>query len=135
VSDTNCVQAGLRIEMMDDGKPPRLIGAARARCSFEAVPREGERIAVANLTGVTADLAGIGLPLFLKVAYLEHFTSGPGDAEPECWAVVPMTAPSAREGCGALVAALGARGWALDGFRYDHPFAEAVRAWKERTAS
>jgi len=139
MSDTECVHIGFRIEMMPGRDlAQRLVGAARAQCSFAAVPRQGERIAVANLIlGEDGALPAetTGLPIFIEVAFVEHFTSGPGDTGPECWAVARMTAPARRETCDALVAALGSRGWALDAFRDGHPFGDAVRAWRERESS
>lgn len=54
--------------------------------------------------------ASIGMPWFLKVDRVQHFTDGPQDLAPEAWAVTAMDAPSEPEGCLALVDALGERG-------------------------
>lgn len=136
VSESGIVQAGLRIEFEARDRQTtaaRLVGAARARCPFEGHPQKGDRIAVANIVGVTPATAVAVLPLFLTVGLVEHFTEGPGDGAPERWAVARVSAPADLECCEAIVRALGERGWKLDALLMaDHPWVDAVHAWIEQ---
>jgi hypothetical protein len=95
------------------------------------MPRPGDEIATANLTGVSVSTASIGMPWFVRVDRVQHFTDGPEDLEPEVWVVTTMGAPSDPEACLALVDALGERGWQIEGSTgSDHPFSAAVDTWR-----
>lgn len=135
MSDRNTIQAGVRILVMSPDirtGQRALVGSMIAKCRFVALPGQGDQIATANLTGVSASSTNIGMPLFLTIDRIEHYTNGPGDTDPEGWAVVLMDAPDAPESCLALVDALGERGWRIDGaIGSDHPFSAAVDTWKD----
>jgi hypothetical protein len=132
MNDNNTVQVGVRIYVMNrdtrTGQATR-VGTIRAKCRFVALPRPGGEIATANLTGVSVSTSGIGMPFFLTVEKVQHFTDGPDDPNPEAWAVTSMEAPASSEGCLALVDALGERGWTIEGDS-GHPFGAAVETWK-----
>lgn len=134
MSDNGSIVAGVRIHLMSrpsETSQTARVGTVRAKCRFAALPRPGDEIATANLTGVSVSTASISMPWFLKVDLVQHFTDGPEDLAPEAWVVTTMNAPSEPEGCLALVDALGERGWQIEGsFGSDHPFSVAVDTWK-----
>lgn len=127
----------IRIEFTGSESSPGIVGAVRGTCRFAALPRPGDRVAVASLIEDPARAASTQLPLFLEVGWLEHFPDAPRSqsaGEPQCWAVVRRTAPSHRKACEAIVQAFGEQGWELDGFdrpgQDAHPFVSAAQAWR-----
>jgi hypothetical protein len=134
MSDDSTIQVGVRIHLKSKASETgrtTAVGTVYAKCRFVALPRPGDVIATANLTGVSVSTASIGMPMALKVDQVQHFTDGPEDLKPEVWVVSTMDAPANPESCLALVDALGERGWQIDGaIGSDHPFTSAVNIWK-----
>ncbi len=107
------VRIGMRIEFRDSEE---YAGAVYCEDKYlaVAVPRPGEKIALASLTGVT--VPKLPLELFLPVYSVEHYpcevdaASGPG-----CIAVIRHAALSRPADRQAIARGFAERGWTVSG--------------------